>query len=45
VIERMNMNEITICYGLTENSPVMTQTLPDDDHAAAHGNRGTGHAG
>jgi len=31
VIERMNMNEITICYGLTENSPVMTQTLPDDD--------------
>ncbi|BBO75171.1 AMP-binding protein [Desulfosarcina widdelii] len=31
VIERMHMNEITICYGLTENSPVMTQTLPDDD--------------
>ena len=31
VIERMNMNEITICYGLTENSPVMTQTLPEDD--------------
>ena len=31
VIERMSMNEITICYGLTENSPVMTQTLPDDD--------------
>lgn len=31
VIERMNMKEITICYGLTENSPVMTQTLPDDD--------------
>ncbi|GAB6906787.1 putative acyl-CoA synthetase YngI [Desulfosarcina cetonica] len=31
VIERMNMSEITICYGLTENSPVMTQTLPDDD--------------
>jgi fatty-acyl-CoA synthase len=31
VIDRMNMNEITICYGLTENSPVMTQTLPDDD--------------
>ena len=31
VMERMHMNEITICYGLTENSPVMTQTLPDDD--------------
>lgn len=31
VIERMHMNEITICYGLTENSPVVTQTLPDDD--------------
>lgn len=31
VMERMNMREITICYGLTENSPVMTQTLPDDD--------------
>jgi fatty-acyl-CoA synthase len=31
VIDRMNMKEITICYGLTENSPVMTQTLPDDD--------------
>ena len=31
VIDRMNMSEITICYGLTENSPVMTQTLPDDD--------------
>ena len=31
VIDRMNMSEITICYGLTENSPVVTQTLPDDD--------------
>ncbi|ADK86404.1 AMP-dependent synthetase and ligase [Desulfarculus baarsii DSM 2075] len=31
VMERMNMREVTICYGLTENSPVMTQTLPDDD--------------
>ncbi len=31
VIERLNMSEITICYGLTENSPVVTQTLPDDD--------------
>ncbi len=31
VIDRMNMSEITICYGLTENSPVMTQTLADDN--------------
>ncbi len=30
VIEKMNMREITICYGLTEGSPVMTQTLVDD---------------
>ena len=31
VMERMNMSEITICYGLTEASPVMTQTRTDDD--------------
>ena len=31
VMGKMNMSEVTICYGLTENSPVMTQTLPDDD--------------
>jgi fatty-acyl-CoA synthase len=31
VIDNMHMDEVTICYGLTENSPVMTQTLPDDD--------------
>lgn len=31
VIDRMHMNEITICYGLTEGSPVITQTLPADD--------------
>ncbi len=30
VIEQMNMREITICYGLTEGSPVMTQTRADD---------------
>ena len=30
VIDRLHMHEITICYGLTENSPVMTQTLPED---------------
>ncbi len=30
VMDLMYMKEITICYGLTENSPVMTQTTPDD---------------
>jgi fatty-acyl-CoA synthase len=31
VMEKMFMREITICYGLTETSPVMTQTRVDDD--------------
>ncbi|MEA1969054.1 MAG: AMP-binding protein [Thermodesulfobacteriota bacterium] len=31
VIEKMNMQDITICYGLTEASPVMTYTRIDDD--------------
>jgi len=31
VIEQMYMKEVTICYGLTEASPVMTQTSYDDD--------------
>ena len=30
VRERMNMREITICYGMTETSPVSTQTRVDD---------------
>lgn len=30
VVEQMNMKEITICYGLTESSPVMTQTHADE---------------
>jgi len=29
-VELMNMNELTICYGLTESSPVMTQTRYDE---------------
>ena len=29
-IERMNMDEVTICYGMTETSPVSTQTAVDD---------------
>jgi fatty-acyl-CoA synthase len=31
VIDRMNMREVTICYGMTETSPVSTQTAADDD--------------
>ncbi len=31
VIERMHMEEVSICYGMTETSPVSTQTAPDDD--------------
>lgn len=30
VMELMNMKEITICYGLTESSPVMAQTRYDE---------------
>lgn len=30
VIEKMNMRDVTIAYGLTEASPVMTQTVTDD---------------
>ncbi|MBE1465908.1 AMP-binding protein [Kibdelosporangium phytohabitans] len=30
VIERMGMNEVTICYGMTETSPVSTQTTAQD---------------
>jgi fatty-acyl-CoA synthase len=30
VIEDMNMAEVTICYGMTETSPVSTQTQVDD---------------
>jgi fatty-acyl-CoA synthase len=29
-VDRMNMHEVTICYGMTETSPVSTQTLIDD---------------
>ena len=30
VIDRMNMEEVSICYGMTETSPVSTQTRADD---------------
>jgi fatty-acyl-CoA synthase len=31
VLTEMNMTEVTICYGMTETSPVSTQTTADDD--------------
>jgi fatty-acyl-CoA synthase len=31
VISDFNMTEVTIAYGMTETSPVSTQTSPDDD--------------
>jgi fatty-acyl-CoA synthase len=31
VIERMNMDGVTICYGMTETSPVSTQTTAEDE--------------
>jgi fatty-acyl-CoA synthase len=30
VIDRMHMGDVTICYGMTETSPVSTQTTVDD---------------
>ena len=30
VIDRMHMSEVSICYGMTETSPVSTQTRTDD---------------
>lgn len=30
VIDKMGMKDITICYGQTESSPVITQTRPED---------------
>jgi fatty-acyl-CoA synthase len=31
VLSEMHMTEVTICYGMTETSPVSTQTRADDD--------------
>ena len=31
VVERMHMTEVTICYGMTETSPVSFQSLTDDE--------------
>lgn len=30
VRDRMHMKEVAVCYGMTETSPVSTQTAPDD---------------
>jgi fatty-acyl-CoA synthase len=30
VQSRMNMKDVTVCYGMTETSPVSTQTMPGD---------------
>jgi fatty-acyl-CoA synthase len=31
VIDRMHMEDVTICYGMTETSPVSTQTTAEDE--------------
>ena len=31
VVDRMHMSDVTICYGMTETSPVSTQTDAEDD--------------
>ncbi|MFP5347703.1 MAG: AMP-binding protein [Actinomycetes bacterium] len=31
VVDRLNMSEVAICYGMTETSPVSTMTRSDDD--------------
>ncbi|MEP9393979.1 AMP-binding protein [Gordonia sp. VNQ95] len=31
VVDRMHMSEVSICYGMTETSPVSTQTRVDDE--------------
>ncbi len=43
VIEQMNMSEVGICYGMTETSPVSTQTTFDDPVAKRVGSVGRVH--
>jgi fatty-acyl-CoA synthase len=43
VIERMHMKEVTICYGMTETSPVSFQSFVDDPIDARVGTIGTIH--
>ncbi len=35
VVDRMGMTEVTICYGMTETSPVSTMTAPTTRSTAA----------
>jgi fatty-acyl-CoA synthase len=43
VISDMGMREVTICYGMTETSPVSTQTRPDDSLERRVGTVGSVH--
>ena len=42
VVSRMHMDEVTIAYGMTETSPVSTQTVPEDslEHRVSSGRAG-----
>ncbi len=40
VINKMNMKDVAICYGMTETSPVSTMTFPDDPFAKRVGSVG-----
>ena len=42
VVERMHMTEVAICYGMTETSPVSTQTRVDDPLERRVGTVGAG---
>src|SRR4029077_5917161 len=44
VISSMHMDEVTICYGMTETSPVSTQTGADDTIDKRVGSGGRGHS-
>jgi fatty-acyl-CoA synthase len=43
VIARMHMGQVAICYGMTETSPVSTQTTPDDPIDRRVGSVGQAH--
>ncbi|HKU45196.1 MAG TPA: AMP-binding protein, partial [Polyangiales bacterium] len=43
VIQELGMREVTICYGMTETSPVSTQTRPDDSLERRVGTVGSVH--
>jgi fatty-acyl-CoA synthase len=43
VMDLMHMDEVGICYGMTETSPVSTQTAPDDPLAKRVGSVGRVH--